>query len=185
MVYFNQNEAIIFDTPIDDSSSLELIHWVQNKQKKNIKTIVITHFHEDCLGGIKEFHKQAIPSIASNKTIDILKEEEQNELPMRGFDRETKIKIGKEMVYLAFYGEGHTIDNIVGHIPKEKTLFGGCLIKSLNASKGYLGDANTAEWSNTVQKIKTKLPELKTVIPGHGKAGGIELLDYTIQLFKE
>jgi len=47
-----------------------------------------------------------------------------------------------------------------------------------------LGDANAKEWSATVAKIKVEKPEVKIVIPGHGKTGGKELLDYTINLFK-
>lgn len=31
-------------------------------------------------------------------------------------------------------------------------MFGGCLIKELDAGKGYLGDANVADWSSTVEK---------------------------------
>jgi len=34
----------------------------------------------------------------------------------------------------------------VGYFPKENIIFGGCLIKAIDASKGYLGDANTADW---------------------------------------
>jgi metallo-beta-lactamase class B len=83
-----------------------------------------------------------------------------------------------------YFGEGHTKDNIVSYFPSEKVLFGGCLIKEVNASKGYLGDANISEWSGTVQSVKRKYGNAKIVLPGHGKPGGMELLDYTIELFK-
>ncbi|MDG1527700.1 MAG: subclass B1 metallo-beta-lactamase, partial [Polaribacter sp.] len=64
-------------------------------------------------------------------------------------------------------------------------LFGGCMIKSLKASKGYLGNANVSEWSNTVAKVKATFPKTEKVIPGHGKVGDSELLDYTIGLFNK
>ncbi|MNY76298.1 Beta-lactamase type II precursor [compost metagenome] len=64
-------------------------------------------------------------------------------------------------------------------------MFGGCLIKEVEASKGYLGDANVKEWSQTVKKIKQRFPDAKIIIPGHGNIGGTELLDYTIKLFKD
>ena len=51
------------------------------------------------------------------------------------------------------------------------------------ASKGFLGDANTEAWSETVRKIEQTYPGAKIVIPGHGKWGGTELFDYTIKLF--
>jgi len=63
-------------------------------------------------------------------------------------------------------------------------MFGGCLIKELNATKGYLGDANTKDWSSTVLKVKSAYPNVKIIVPGHGNYGDQKLLDYTIQLFK-
>ena len=81
-------------------------------------------------------------------------------------------------------GEGHTQDNIVSYFPNDKALFGGCLIKRVNAKKGYLGDANINEWSNTVRAVKSKYKDAEIIIPGHGKPGGQELLSYTIDLFR-
>ena len=72
MVYINGDEAIIFDTPTDDEASVNLIKWVQEEMNKKIKAVVVTHFHEDCLGGLNVFHENGITSYASNKTIEIL-----------------------------------------------------------------------------------------------------------------
>jgi metallo-beta-lactamase class B len=72
---------------------------------------------------------------------------------------------------------------VVGYFEKEQVLFGGCLIKELDATKGYLGDALVGEWSATVGQVKNAYPKLKWVVPGHGKVGDVSLLDYTIQLF--
>ncbi|AUP79669.1 subclass B1 metallo-beta-lactamase [Flavivirga eckloniae] len=183
MVYFNDDEAIVFDTPTNDDTSKELIDWIEKKKKKKIIGIVVTHFHNDCLGGLKEFHNNNIESYANNATIELTKQDSKKVLPKNGFENKTEIKVGKASVFAKFFGEGHTVDNIVGYIPDEKALFGGCLIKSLKANKGNLEDANTADWSKTVENIKKEIPDLKIVIPGHGRSGGIELLDYTIQLF--
>ncbi len=182
MIYFNENEAIIFDTPVNEKASRELINWLG---EKHIKAVVVSHFHIDCLGGLKEFHSKEIPSYATNQTIQLAKENNKNPLPQKGFDREFKFLIGNKAVYAKYFGEGHTKDNIVGYIPSEKALFGGCLVKQVNAPKGNLADATVSEWPTTVTKIKKELPDLEIVIPGHGKNGGTELLDYTINLFKE
>lgn len=185
MVYFNGDEAIVFDTPTDDQSSVELINWIQKEQGKAIKAIVVTHSHNDCLGGLSPFHVIGIKSYASTKTVELAKSNNIEVLPEISFEDAMKFQVGNESVYATFYGAGHTADNIVGYIPNEKTLFGGCLIKTMNASKGFLGDADIASWSNTVEAIKNDLPDLKVVIPGHGRHGGKELLDYTIELFRE
>jgi metallo-beta-lactamase class B len=64
-------------------------------------------------------------------------------------------------------------------------LFGGCLIRELEASRGYTDDGNVNTWSATVENVKRAYPNVKIVVPGHGEYGDVQLLDYTIQLFKK
>jgi len=185
MVVVDKKEAIVFDTPANKESTAELIHYFTTQMEVKIKGVVATHFHDDCVAGLDEFHKHQIPSYAENRTISFLKAANSKVgMPKKGFDKSLELKAGNEKVSAAFYGEGHTKDNVIGYFAKEKILFGGCLIKEVGAEKGYLGNANVNAWSATVRKIKQKYPQTNIVIPGHGKTGGMELLDYTIQLFK-
>ncbi len=183
MVVVSGNEAVVFDTPTDDVSAQELIDYLTNELKCKINGVVATHFHADCLGGIDAFHKNNIPSYASNRTIELLKSKESS-LPQNGFDEELTLKVGDQKVYGQFVGEGHTRDNVIGYFPEDKVMFGGCLIKEMGGAKGNLEDANVAAWPETVRKVKAKYPQTMVVIPGHGKAGGRELLDYTVRLFQ-
>lgn len=184
LIFVHGGEALIFDTPTDDSTSIELINWVQGALNCKIKGVVATHFHDDCLGGLQAFHHRGIQSLANHLTLTLAKEDGAV-VPNRGFEDRLALQIGEQEVICAFIGEGHTRDNIVGYIPSEKVLFGGCLIKSLKAGKGYLGDANVEQWPGTVKEVKKKFADAKWVIPGHGKEGGLDLLDYTIELFEE
>ena len=185
MLVINDHQGIIFDTPTDDQSALELINFVTNELKCKINAIIPTHFHEDCVGGIKAFEEHHIQTYISEKTVALLKQNGQAlTRPVKTFNDSIALTIGDENVYLEYFGEGHTKDNIIGYFPEDKAIFGGCLVKTVGASKGYLGDANTEEWSETVRKIKLKYPEAKIVIPGHGRWGGTELFDYTITLFQ-
>ncbi|MCB0383180.1 MAG: subclass B1 metallo-beta-lactamase [Psychroserpens sp.] len=181
MVYLDGNDALVYDTPTNDKASAELINWIG---KRGIKGVIVTHFHTDCLGGLKEFHLNGIESYASNLTIELAKKD-NFELPKQGFNGKIEFEIGKNIAYAQFFGQGHTKDNIIGYVPSEKAMFGGCLIKALNSGKGNLADANTNEWSRTVEKIKNEIVGIEVVIPGHGKHGGIELLDFTVELFNE
>ncbi len=183
LLVIDQNEAIVFDTPTNDNSAMELIKWANETIHCPIKAVIPTHFHDDCLGGLEAFHAQKIPSYANAKTIALVKEK-GGVVPQNAFQDSLLLKVGKQVVTAKFFGEGHTKDNVVGYFAAENVLFGGCLIKTLNASKGYLGDANVAEWSKTVEKVKKEYPAVQIVIPGHGDCGDKQLLDYTIQLFK-
>ncbi|MCB9304213.1 MAG: subclass B1 metallo-beta-lactamase [Lewinellaceae bacterium] len=183
MIVADNNEALIFDTPTNDADSRELIDWVEKNLKCKVTGVVVTHFHNDCLGGLAEFHGRQIPSYASFRTIELAKSNNL-QVPQTGFEDSLALKVGDEKVINEFLGEGHTIDNIVSYFPAEKVLFGGCLIKAMGANKGYLGDANTNEWANTVQAVKAKYGKAKVIIPGHGDPGNSDLLTYTIELFK-
>lgn len=184
LVVKNTNEAIVFDTPSNDSASVELIQFILEKLQCKINAVIPTHFHDDCLGGLKAFHDAAIPSYANEKSIALAKENKLP-IPQYHFTDSLELKVGNEKVMIKFFGEGHTKDNVVGYFPSENILFGGCLIKALGASKGYLGDANIEAWSTTVEKVKNAFPKAKIVIPGHGKFGNKKLLNYTIKLFKK
>ncbi|WP_281503793.1 subclass B1 metallo-beta-lactamase [Arenibacter sp. F26102] len=185
MLVINNHKGVVFDTPTDDKSSLELIKFVTKKLKTDITAVIPTHFHEDCIGGIANFVDKGIPVYANNKTMALFKTKKLNfSKHINEFNGKLSLNIGEKKVYAEYFGEGHTEDNIIGYFPEDETIFGGCLIKEKNAGKGYLGDANTAEWPATVQNIKLKYPDTKIVIPGHGEYGGTALLDYTIQLFQ-
>jgi metallo-beta-lactamase class B len=182
LVVRNGQQALIFDTPTDDQSAKELIRLVQDSLHCKIMTVIPTHFHNDCLGGLRAFHEAGIPSVANELTLELAKNS-GSEVPKNGFRDSLTLEIGREKVVIKFLGQGHTRDNVVGYFPSEDVLFGGCLMKELGASKGYLGDANVDEWSATVKKVKKEFPRVKRVVPGHGEAGDSSLLDYTQKLF--
>lgn len=185
MIVAVKNEAIVFDTPANDSASRELIRYVTDSLGCKIKGIIPTHFHEDCVGGLEEFYRNNIPSYASNKTIELLNLRGRKfSKPFIAFDGNLSLAVGDKAVYAEYLGQGHTIDNTIGYFPEDKALFGGCLVKELNAGKGNLADANVKAWPATVSNIRQRYPEARIVIPGHGKWGGTALLDYTIQLFR-
>lgn len=185
MIVVNGNEAVIFDTPSDDAGSMELIQYISDSLQCRIEAIVPTHFHEDCVGGMEVFYESNIPAYAFKATIDLLNAKGRNfSRPFEQFSDSLVLDIGGASVYAVYFGEGHTKDNIVGYFPADGAIFGGCLIKAEGVGKGNLEDANTADWSETVHKLRQKYPHARIVIPGHGKSGGIELLDYTIALFE-
>lgn len=182
LIMRNNNEVIVFDTPTTEQTSTELIKWITETLHSKINAIIPTHFHDDCLGGLKAFHDNNIPSYAYFKTTELAQENDYA-IPQNSFRDSLILNVGDQNIIAIFFGEGHTQDNIVGYFPSENVLFGGCLIKEKDASKGYLGDANIDDWSGTVEKIRNQYPNVKIVVPGHGNYGDAKLLDYTTELF--
>lgn len=183
LIVRNNQETIIFDTPTTNKSAEELIKWIKEKLNCKIIAVVPTHFHDDCLGGLKAFDEAVVPSYANAKTIELAKQNNYT-VPKNSFNKSISLKVGNEKVGIQFLGEGHTRDNVVGYFENDNIIFGGCLIKELGATKGFLGDANVDDWSATVQLVKKTYPNVKIVVPGHGAYGDQQLLDYTINLFK-
>lgn len=185
LIYINNGEAVIMDTPPDEPLSRLLLDWF-NKTFPGItiKAVVATHFHNDCLGGLKVFHEAGFPSYSNYRTLALITADSVVR-PQHSFWNKMLLKVGNEKVVCRYFGEAHTEDNIVAYVPAEKILFGGCMIKSLNSGKGNLSDANVEEWSGTVKKVKKVYGKARIVIPGHGAAGDTRLLDYTIEMFAQ
>ncbi len=181
MIYLNDKECVIFDSPSSSQATKELLS-ILKKENITCKAVIATHFHIDCLGTLDQFHEANIPSISTKQTQN-LATKTNHTIPKITFDTDTSLYIGKQEVIAKYFGEGHTVDNIIGYIPDHKALFGGCLIKALGAGKGNLNDANVEEWATTVKHVKEEYPNVSIVIPGHGDYGGSELLDFTIDLF--
>ena len=71
--------------------------------------------------------------------------------------------------------------NLVVYLPKEKVLFTGNLVT--NGVFPYMGDADIGEWIKALDELE-KL-DVEHVVPGHGKAGGRELIAATRQLLAD
>lgn len=184
LIVVNEGKAVVFDTPTNDSSALELIHWLQYVLKVEVAAVIPTHFHEDCLGGLQAFHAAGIPSYAHQATIDSALTRHVM-VPQQGFVDSLRLPIGSRYVSIRFFGAGHTADNVVAYFKDDEVLFGGCLIKALGAGKGYLGDADVKAWPQTVNQVKAVFPSVVWVVPGHGAPGSKKLLKYTIRLFSK
>jgi metallo-beta-lactamase class B len=182
LVFINGNEAFLFDTPPDEQLTIVLAEWLREKMKVEIKGFAPNHWHEDCMGGLGYLNSLGTASYANSRTIDIAR---QKGLPVpgHGFNDSLTVKLGDRNIHLYYPGAAHSMDNIVVWIPSEKILFAGCMCKSLESTNlGNTVDGDLKEYASTIRKVIKRFPDAKVVIPGHGKAGGIELLTHTSKL---
>ena len=180
-VYINSGEAVVIDTPGSAHLSSVLLDWLEEKEL-HIQALFVGHTHEDSMGGMEVFHERGILT-ASSTVCRSLAKEQGKPVSRLGFDGELSIPVGDSYAVAAYFGPGHTQDNAIVYLPNVKVLFGGCLIKADGAGRGNTADADLERWSQTVQKVADAFPEAETIVPGHGKPGGRELLQYTIDMF--
>ncbi|MBN1803806.1 MAG: subclass B1 metallo-beta-lactamase [Sedimentisphaerales bacterium] len=184
LIVIDEKEAIMVDLPWTDEQTAVLFKWINDEQNAKVKSVVPTHFHIDCAGGLAEAHRRKAESFALDKTVEILKRTDKA-APKNWFSERLCLGCGSFHVELSYYGAGHTVDNIVAWIPEKKIFFGGCMVKSMRANNlGNIEDADLDEWPGTLKKIKEKYSDAEIVVPGHGRPGGTELIDHTIGLFK-
>lgn len=175
------DEVFVFDTPLDDSTSVQLIDFIKNDLNAIIKAVMVSHAHIDGAGGVNAFTKAGIPTYGSSKTAALLAKDTIT--LSNTFQHKDSLKLGKTLVKMDYLGPAHTDDNAIAYIEGPEILLGGCMIKSLEAGKGNLADANLKEWAKTVATAKYLYPNVKQVIPGHGRRGDSTLLTYTIKMF--
>lgn len=182
LIYISNGQAIIVSTPDSDIETQNLIHWVRNEKHATIVGYIIDRWHPDAMGGLDVVQKNGIKTYSYELTRQIARKKGLP-IPDIGFNPQKVIDVGDKQVICHFLGEAHTPDGIVVWIPDEKILFGGNEIRAYNGWVGNISDANLDKWSETVQKIKKEYGSAEIVIPGHGNYGGVELIDYTINLY--
>jgi len=144
------NEAMLVDLPWTDELTAQLLDWMDRNWHVSVRGVIPTHFHEDCMGGLAEVHRRGVTSHALDKTV-VLAREKQLPVPKHAFKEELSLRCGQTLVELKYFGAGHTTDNIVAWLPQQQVLFGGCLIKAINArSLGNTSDGDLNAYPETL-----------------------------------
>jgi len=182
LVFISNGEAAVFDTPVGNEASMNLLQWIYEEQNAVVTYFVANHFHEDCISGLSSFVGTGCATISHKKTCKLAGLKGYN-CTQRYFADSLEFSVGDKKVECHYFGPAHTTDNIVAYIPSERMLFGGCMVKSIGSDKGNLADADLEQWPATLEKVMGRYPKVKTVIPGHGAPGNKKLLKYTLKLF--
>lgn len=182
LVVLTNKGALVIDTPWTESQTEELFSDIKTKFQKEVLFLLVTHAHDDRMAGVPLFHKRNIPVFSTSLTAKLAKE--------RGFgktnpilDIQTRLSLGIQSVEVFYPGHGHSADNIVVWLPETHILFGGCLVKALDAEDlGNTKEADLNEWPNSVKRVLSRYPDAEVVVPGHGDWGKLDLLRHTIRL---
>jgi len=177
-------DILLIDSAWNDAQTKLILDWTEKELKAKPSVAVITHAHDDRIGGIHEIHSRGIRTLSSALTAELAKQQ-GIEVPQQTFDEKLTLSLGGREVLVQYPGPGHTRDNIVVWIPDQKILVGGCLIKSAQAKNiGNTKDADLVQWPKTVEKVQQEFKQAKIVVPGHDDPSGTEAITRTLELLR-
>ena len=166
------DSSVLVDPGWKPEQTKALLAFAKERLGRPVKKAVITHWHEDRAAGIAVLRAEKIETIALDLTAEALAKKSRP-VPEHLLTQ-AQLPYSDAMGFEIFYpGPGHTADNIVVYLPKQKILDGGCFLKSANVTGlGNIEDADVKMWPKSLQKMAARYPEAKVVIPGHGPIAG-------------
>ena len=185
MYLVTNNGVVLFDTPWDTTQFQPLLDSIRLKHNKKVTLCIATHFHEDRTGGLDYYRAQGIKTYTTKQTDALSKERDKKRAEFL-IDKDTVFTAGQYSFQTYFPGQGHTADNIVIWFEKEKILYGGCLIKSVeDDGLGNLADANVKEYATTIKNVLKKYKKPAFVIPGHSDWSNTGSVKHTLKMAEQ
>ncbi len=173
--------VVMIDSPWDTTQFQPLLDSIRVKHNKNVVLCIATHFHEDRTGGLEYYRQQGIKTYTTSETDELSKKRGMKRAEFL-IDKDTVFTTGQYSFQTYFPGQGHAPDNIVIWFEKEKILYGGCLVKSVEDSTlGNLADADVKDYATTIKNIQKKCKKIKYIIPGHNDWTSTKSLEHTLK----
>ena len=185
MYLVTDSGVVMFDSPWDTTQFQPLLDSIKVKHNKKVVICIATHSHKDKTAGLEFLKEQGVKTFTTKQTDEISKAkgEKRAEFLM---EKDTVFSVAQYKFQTYYGGQGHTADNIVIWFDKDKVLYGGCLVKSVEAKDlGNLEEANVKEWPATIKNIQAKFKNPKFIITGHQSWTSKESLNHTLELIKE
>lgn len=175
-------ESVLIDTPATDEQTAPVLAWAAKTLRRPVRHVIVTHSHADRMGGISAARARQIATYALGKT-RALAREKGLVVPEHELRPEEDLILSGIRLGTWYPGHGHTVDNIVVWLPGDALLVGGCFVKAADSKTlGNLKDIDPAQWATGIAALRGRYSEIRTVVPGHGAAGGPELLVHTAAL---
>ncbi|ASS48595.1 MAG: hypothetical protein A3D31_07435 [Candidatus Fluviicola riflensis] len=177
--------VLLIDTPWDTTQFQPLLDSIQKRFHSPVKWVISTHSHADRTAGLDYYKMKGIATYTSFSTRKICEERGEPQ-PEFVFYHDTVFHLGATKVQTFFPGAGHAPDNIVIWFPEERILYGGCFIKSVEATDiGNRADANFGTWGMAIHLVKRTFKHPKWIIPGHQSWESKRSLKHTRKLIRK
>jgi metallo-beta-lactamase class B len=177
-------ESVLIDTPATDEQTGAVLAWAEETLHRPVRHLVVTHWHTDRMGGIGAARARHVATYAFGKTRALARQKELV-VPEHELTSEEHLTLAGIDVSTWYPGHGHTVDNIVVWLPGDGLLVAGCFVKAAAArTLGNAREMDPVRWASGMAVLRRRYPGARTVVPGHGPAGGFELLVHTAALLE-
>lgn len=171
--------SLLIDAPATNDQTAKVLAFAEKVRKKPVLGAIGTHAHVDRIGGFGACHASGIPTYALAQTRKLALEGGLPQ-PQREVTSGETLKVAGIPCQVRWLGAGHTPDNGVVWLPVQHVLFGGCLVKEMQArTPGNLAEADLAGWLQVMDRLVAEFSKAPWVIPGHGAPGDGQLLSHT------
>jgi len=204
------SESVVFIDSGMAVASAEYLWRLALKKMTNQKKIylILTHSHSDHVFGMGVMKDRGAEVIGHKQTAEHLEDDNGEyfrfivdkdritaeeginrygrvslSAPDRYIGKDTRLVIDGEEIRL-LVTPGHTPDSICVYHPESGTLFAGdSVYEGMDPATRFGGPKEWKEWISHLERLKRL--DIQTVVPGHGKIGGIWLLDQNIFFLKQ
>lgn len=179
MLIIADHECILIDTGYD-RHFLEIQDYVRTSNI-TIKQVIISHFHNDHVGGLKLIKDIPVHgSIYAKDTLDKYRPEEPELLPTHVVIDEKKITFGRHSITI-INNPGHSKDGTIIIINDKYMFVGDDVIRSHSGDAviPFLADQDYMQQKSALLRIK-ELARDKILIPSHGM-----YLDNNFDIYKD
>ena len=195
VVFVGENSVTVAGATWTPETAKLLAAEIDKITSKPITEVIDTNYHPDRAGGNAYFKSVGAKIISTKLTSDLLTAHWDEMvayvqkgfpnypalplvLPDTTFDEDFELQGGS--VKAIYLGPSHTPDGIFVFFPREKVLYGNCILKE---QLGNLDFADLAEYPKTLEKLKRLNLGFTTIVAGHwSPIHGPELIDRYLQL---
>ena len=177
--------VILFDTPWDSTQFQPLLDSIYARHHQKVLMCIVTHFHDDRTAGLNYYNNLGIKTYSTKLTDKLAKL--HHEPRATNLLNDVEVYQAGQYTFEVFYpGKGHSPDNIVIWFHNEGILYGGCFVKSGEATDlGNLTDADPHQWIRSIKKVQSAYKKPHFIIPGHRSWLDTNSLNHTMYLLTQ
>lgn len=183
-----EDEALVIDTLFTPSMNREFQTQIQRVTSKPLRHLINTHHHVDhTLGNAifpeariishqkarQEMQRVGVPMQPLRALVPHFAAEIENvplRLPDITFDGSMEFHLGDRRIELLHFGTGHTLGDVLVHLPAERVLFAGDVAFYNVTPVAFEG--HISKWIRVADRVASM--DVDAIVPGHGPVGGRE-----------